>query len=140
MRLPKRRELGTLEFNMTPMIDVTFQLIIFFLVANNMLNQENQVPVSLPKAASGRQPSDELARHVTINILADGQLLLGSQPVDVAELGRRIDFEAGQKGAELEVRIRSDRDVPYRFVEPSMTACAKSGVWKVMFAVTHKES
>ena len=39
MRTPKYQERGSLEFNMTPMIDVTFQLIIFFLVSSRMAQQ-----------------------------------------------------------------------------------------------------
>lgn len=139
MRVPTRREMGSLEFDMTPMIDVTFQLIIFFLVASNLAQQEIQIDLTLPEAASGRQSDEDQTRRVTVNVLADGQIMLGSQPVEPGELSRRIEYEARQGSQELELRIRSDRQVPYRFVEPIMTASAKSGVWKVTFAVTKKE-
>ena len=46
----------------------------------------------------------------------------------------RKDFTSDQ-----EVRIRSDRSVPYRFVEPVMIACARAGAWNVTFAVIRKE-
>ena len=50
-----------------------------------------------------------------------------------------IEYEARQsqdpQQNRLEVRIRSDRTVPYRIVEPLMVACARSGVWRVTFAV-----
>ena len=50
----------------------------------------------------------------------------------------RLAEEAEEADAEmepLEVRIRTDRTVPYREVEPIMRACALEGVWKVTFAV-----
>ena len=53
MRLPKYQDRGSLEFNMTPMIDVTFQLIIFFLVSSHLAQQEIQVDVDLVSVGDG---------------------------------------------------------------------------------------
>lgn len=142
MRVAVNRAHGSLEFNMTPMIDVTFLLIIFFLLASHFAQQEMQLELPLPSAASGHAPGDETHRRITINVLADGQMQLAGQALGRDELARRIGFEAQQKqepGRELEVRIRCDRDVPYRQVEPIMLACAASGVWKVTFAVVRQE-
>ena len=51
------------------------------------------------------------------------------------ELGQLIDYESMRGGESLEVRIRSDRRVPYRVIEPILVACAKAGAWNVTFAV-----
>jgi biopolymer transport protein ExbD len=142
MRIARSAERPSLEFNMTPMIDVTFLLIIFFLVSSHLAHQETQLELPLPHAASGDKTDEEHARRVTVNVLGDGQLLLAGQPVDVDELGRRIGFEsrqAAEPGHELEVRIRCDRRAPYRAVEPILLACARSGVWNVTFAVLHRD-
>jgi biopolymer transport protein ExbD len=142
MRAPVIRDHGSLEFNMTPMIDVTFLLIIFFLVSSHLAQQEMQVELDLPSATSGHAASDEQSRRVIVNVLADGSVLLGSQLVDRDELTRRIKFESEQtqqSSQELEVRIRCDRRVLYRFIEPIMLSCAKSGVWKVTFAVVNQD-
>ena len=75
-------------------------------------------------------------------MLGDGRLLLGSQQVDAPELTRRIEFESAHQAhadRALEVRIRADRQVPYRHVEPILLACARCGVWKVTFAVIRPE-
>lgn len=142
MRLPAARDRGSLDFNMTPMIDVTFLLIIFFLLSSHLARQEIQTELELPQAASGRASQEEdSARRITINVLADGQMLLGSQEVGADELSRRIEFEARQhqaSGHELEVRIRCARQVPYHFVEPILLACARAGVRKVSFAVVRR--
>jgi biopolymer transport protein ExbD len=141
MRIPVSRAHGSLEFNMTPMIDVTFLLIIFFLLASHFAQQEVQLDLALPTAHSGRQGIEGQNRRVTINVLSEGALLLGGQPLDRQELARRIEFESRQNqepGRELEVRIRCDRRVAYRHVEPIMLACAAAGVWKVTFAVVRE--
>jgi biopolymer transport protein ExbD len=128
---------GSLEFNMTPMIDVTFLLIIFFITSSHLAQQEVQLELDLPHATSGRNVGEIEARRVTVNVLEDGRVLLGSQAVQREELERRIRYEQQQvaAGESLEVRIRSDRSVPYQFVEPILLACAKVGVWNVSFSV-----
>jgi biopolymer transport protein ExbD len=138
MKSPKYQARGSLEFNMTPMIDVTFLLIIFFIVSSNMVKQELQVEVDLPTAASGDELKDE-ARRVTVNLKSDGTLLVAGESLDAAALGKRLAVERG-KSDELEVRIRCDRAAPYGRVKPVMRECVKNDVWKVTFAVVRKEN
>jgi biopolymer transport protein ExbD len=124
---------------MTPMIDVVFQLIIFFLVSSHLAKQEAQTKLPLPIASSGKEQTDDSAPRVTVNLHADGSLLLGSGVVTVAELPERLAAKRASVGQGLEVRIRSDRSVPYRVVSPILLACAKAGVWNVTFAVYRPE-
>lgn len=123
---------------MTPMIDVTFLLIIFFLLSSHLAQQETQLELPLPTAASGHEATEDQTRRLTVNVLADGTLLLGSRPVTRDELPLAIQFER-EKSAELEVRIRCDQSVPYQLVEPVLLACARQGIWKVSFAVLREE-
>jgi len=147
MRVPSNFSRAGLGFNMTPMIDVVFQLIIFFLLSSHLAQQEVQLELNLPRAASGQSPDKEEIRRVVINVLpepprgypAGKRIVVGGRFVDAEELAQLIDFEARRARREvngqLEVRVRSDRKVPYRVVEPLLLACARSGVWKVTFAV-----
>ena len=122
---------------MTPMIDVTFLLIIFFLVSSHLAQQELQVDLELPAAASGDDLKDDDARRITVNLLADGTMLMSGDAVDEAELGRRLATERARDD-KLEVRIRSDRTVDYGRVKPIMRECLRNDVWKVTFAVLRK--
>lgn len=153
MRIPNNRSRGSVGFNMTPMIDIVFLLIIFFLVSSHLARQETQLELDLPVAASGRRAEDDdRTRRVIVNVLAqppsadgriedsshgddDGQLMVGGRVLHADELQKVIEFERRCSDGPLEVRIRSDRQVPYRRVEPIMIACAKAGVWNVTFAV-----
>ncbi len=139
MRLPLRERAASLGFNMTPMIDVVFLLIIFFLVSSHLAKQEVQLELALPDAASGQDATDDSRPRVTINVLAGGEVLLGGEPVDAEQLERRLQVETSTSGRDLEVRIRSDRRVPYRHIEPIMLACARAGAWNVTFAVIRPE-
>lgn len=137
MKTPKYQARGSLEFNMTPMIDVTFLLIIFFIVSSNMAKQETQVEVKLPTAASGDDPNDD-ARRVTVNLTADGTLLVAGETLDAATLGAKLAVERA-KSDDLEVRLRCDQTVPYGRVKPVMRECLKNDVWKVTFAVVKQK-
>ena len=135
MRLPTRPTRGRVTMNMTPMIDVVFLLIIFFLVSSHLARQETQVALDLPTAHTGEPLEDVQRRRVTLNVLPDGQVLLGGQAVAARELTTRLKFERGRSGDELEVRIRGDRNVPFAAIEPLLVACAEAGVWNVTFGV-----
>lgn len=136
MKIPRRDTHGSVGFDMTPMIDIVFQLIIFFLLTGHLVKQETQLKLPLPEASSGEQQDlEDDAPRVTINVQEDGQVSLGTGVVNIAELTERLAEKRAAAGEGLEVRIRSDRRVAYRVVEPIMLACTKVGIWKVTFAV-----
>lgn len=139
MQVPNHLRSGKLGFNMTPMIDVVFLLIIFFLVSSHLAKQEAQMQLPLPVAESGSVDAETESRRVTINVLDDGRLLLAGRAVRSTELVERLRDKIADAGSDLEVRIRSDRTVEYRYVEPIMLACARSGIWNVTFAVYRPE-
>ena len=142
MRTPSNLSRGSVGFNMTPMIDVVFLLIIFFLVSSHLARQEVQTELDLPAARSGRPPGEDQVRRIVVNVLPDvrpeGRFMVSGKRMQRREVTRMIGFESGQSDGKLEVRIRTDRSVPYQSVEPIMVACAKAGVWRVTFAVTRE--
>jgi biopolymer transport protein ExbD len=142
MRAPSHPGRGSVGFNMTPMIDVVFLLIIFFLVSSHLARQEVQMELDLPEAGTGERPAEDDTRRVIVNVLPQaepgGQLMVGGRAMQPDELASLIAFEAEQTEGPLEVRIRTDRRAPYRLVEPIMLACADAGVWRVTFAVIEK--
>ena len=140
MRLPYSNRRSKFGFDMTPMIDVVFLLIIFFLLSSHLARQESQLPMPLPFAESGHQPSEDGTPRVTINVFSDGRMLLAGKPVGSAQLQPRLRFEYDQRGRQLEIRIRSDRNVPYRFVAPILVAVARTGIWNVSFNVFSSEN
>lgn len=141
MRAPSRSRGSPIGFNMTPMIDISFLLIIFFIVSSRLAQQEIQLELDLPQAASGEEPDVEpTGRRLVVNVLPEGELMAAGAAVEAGELEQLIALERSKAGSDFEVRIRSDRNVPYRFVEPILLACTRSGVWKVTFAVLRRDS
>lgn len=137
MHIPVGKHRGRLEMNMTPMIDVVFLLIIFFLVSSHLAKQEVQAELNLPVADTGEE-QQTTQRRLTINIVATEHpyvIKFGTRPIQIQNLKTSLQQEQKRAGKELEVRIRSDREIPYGVVEPILVACARLGIWNVQFAV-----
>jgi biopolymer transport protein ExbD len=139
MQLPNFTGRRPAAFNMTPMIDVVFLLIIFFLVSSHLAKQEAQMELPLPVAGSGEDPRESEQRRLTMNVLRDGSILLAGRNVEVGELQRRLAEARATEGGDLEIRIRSDRQVEYREIAPVLLACARAGIWNVAFSVYRPE-
>jgi biopolymer transport protein ExbD len=138
MRLPNLRQNASFEFNMTPMIDVVFLLIIFFLVSSHLAKQESQKDLPLPTADSGEK-QETATRRLTLNVLRDGELTLAGRQVQRHDLQARLLDAREQEPGELEVRIRSDREVPYGQIAPILRSCVRAGIWDVKFGVFRPE-
>ena len=108
MKFASRRR-GVLELDMTPMIDVTFLLLIFFLVTAQMA-QRSRGEVRLP-VESGEAGSRTDAAGLVVLVRQDGSMLVGDAPVgieQVTELARRA---SSRSGVATPV-VRADRDAP----------------------------
>ncbi|MBM4002763.1 MAG: biopolymer transporter ExbD [Planctomycetes bacterium] len=139
MRVPRQNQRSEIGINMTPMIDVVFQLLIFFLVSSHIAKQEAQMPLPLPIADSGTDDEESQRPRVTINLLPDDQLLMAGKPIVAGQLPERLRDVVGREGRDVEIRIRCDRRVAYRNVEPILMGCAQAGIWNVAFAVYHSK-
>jgi len=135
MRVPTNLKPGQNEFNMTPMIDVVFLLIIFFLVSSHLAKQEAQLPLPLPTATSGQELVENETPRVVVNIDLDGRMTLAGHVVDLQQLKERLKFEQKKVGVDLELRIRCDRQTPYANVKPVMLAATDAGIWSIAFSV-----
>ena len=135
MQIPKPQKKPNVTFNMTPMIDVVFLLIVFFLVSSNLVQQDSLIAVDLPTAKTSRMPksSESDTRKITITITGEDHLFLGTRPMDHERLRQYLIAEQSRVGKLLEVRIRTDRRVPYRTIEPVMVICSQAGIDNVSF-------
>lgn len=136
MLVPQYKPVRKYGFNMTPMIDVVFLLIIFFLVSSHLAKQESQIELKLPVAQSG---DDDLPRDVpriTVNVKPDGELWVRGAAIERGQLPQIFESaRQAQPDTPIEVRIRGSRTAPYSSVEPIMVACTKAGIWDVTYAV-----
>ena len=139
MHIPRYKPHQKLGFNMTPMIDVVFLLIIFFLVSSHLAKQETQIELALPTAVSAADYTLADKPRLTINIGADGSYSLAGRPIAAERLPEQFAAVRDKEGGDVEVRIRGSRLAPYSAAEPIMIACTRAGIWDVSWAV-YRES
>jgi biopolymer transport protein ExbD len=89
----------------------------------------------LPAAESGDPAPTDERPCIVVNVLADGQWMLAGRTISPDQLPPRLQDAIREHGAELEVKIRADRFVPYRHVEPIMLACYRGGIRDVTYSV-----
>ncbi len=133
MRLPARtRQLGV-SVNITPLIDVIFLLIIFFLAASHFVRNDSRDEVSLPEASTGEEETGQSKARLVITVTEAGTYKVSGGEVSLEDLQPML-FDGIAKYEDLfEVRIRGDERVPFRLIEPIMLECAKAGVTKIKF-------
>ena len=136
MRIPIRaRRLGV-ALNLTPLIDIVFLLVIFFLVASHAARTESAEPVELPLASEVDDGQAEVPRRLVVTVTADQVLHVGGRIVTLDQVADLLaEAETEKQDAAYEVRIRGDRRVPFHVVEPLMIACAQAGITRIGYAV-----
>src|SRR5439155_10669642 len=133
MRLAKRH--GTrLEINMTPMIDVTFLLLIFSMTVNQVSkSQREQLP--LPHLAGTQDQSQE---SLVVNVDRAGQIIVSANPITLPELIGIVSAELAKvenDSSRLTVLLRADRRGNCRTVNEIVTTLVRLNVNRVRLAV-----
>jgi biopolymer transport protein ExbD len=119
------------ELNVTNLIDLAFTLLIIFMIATPMLNQEQTVPVNLPVQAKSKQHEpDKDTRFVSLTLDAKGALYVNNQPLDMDQLAPRL---RGFDAENTVIRIRAEGNVPYQKVITLMDEVKKSGLNQISF-------
>ncbi len=137
MRLRKALTHGQdkVELQMTPMIDIVFQLLIFFIMTFNIVIQEGDFNIKMPRQAPGDEVKDVQAIPVRLTANSDGSLanvsigkrsLAGSQDV-FADLREGIVGFVGREPSDeereiTEVEIIADSDLEYKYIIETITA------------------
>ena len=139
------------EPNLTPLLDVLFQLITFFMLVINFTNENYDVRIKLPVAGSARpldDPSKAAEDRLVLNIDAQGQLLFNGKVMSSGQAVEQIKFEAqlarlnrksrAGKGKAVDpneplptrIVIRADRDTEFSSFYSILTACQTNGFQK----------
>lgn len=112
----KKKPREDADMDITPMIDCTFQLLIFFMVTSTM---QGNPPAEVPKSMSGG--SIEMARVINVVIKApvtsttDPVIEIDKTPFSIDELRDRLTDAAGSSSKGIDVMLMADRSVPNRF-------------------------
>lgn len=117
---------------MTPMIDMVFLLLVFFMTVSTLAQADKHLKLELPESDKGKVPED-LAHRGTISVDADGVAHLGMKPQSIPQLKRRISDQLSQDPS-LQIHLRADKAAPYSAIKKILRVCAEAGAYDVIYA------
>lgn len=118
-------------FDLTPMIDVVFLLIVFFMTVASMLTAE-KVPMNLAVAEESAIPK-EIKDRYTFSVTQEGVFYAGANQVTEAQLAESL-ARLTQRGPQIKVVLRADRDTEHQHVNRLLSVCAQYGITDIIFA------
>ena len=131
MKKPKNEDVS---LDMTPMIDVVFQLIIFFVVTLKM-SDDKDTTIKLADGKNGIVLTQEELppSQLTIDVAKSGRVSLSNITLTDQMLAQKITERKKRYGAEFPCMIRADKNTQHKHVAKVMNLCAAAGMWKVSF-------
>ena len=123
-----------LLINITPLVDVLFILIIFFVVTSTFIEQPG-VKLELPKATTA---TPEKVEKAVLVITRDKHLYFRSQPITLEDLGKVLQKTMAQS-VDHSLIINADEHVEHGFVIQVMDIARQNGVQKVVIATKANE-
>lgn len=126
MLLKARDDSPGIALDLTPMIDMVFLLLIFFLVATSFQQAEREMKVALP-FANAAGPISAALREIVINVDAQGRIIIAGRTMTPDALAEMIR-QAVASNPEQKVSIRGDRATPYANVVGVLDVCKKNGI------------
>ncbi len=144
MRFKKQAGSGILEGDLTPMIDMTFQLIAFFMVLINFSQTEADQNILLPESVLAKPPDRPVDFPITIQLKEDGGIIYGGQ--DLATLDRLRPYLINERNVlqgrdqdlgDATVIIRAHRRTKAGVVQRLIQVCQEEKF--VKFALRAKE-
>ncbi len=114
-----------LDIPLTPLIDIIFILIVFFLVATTFYSEERDMSVELPQGTEGDAVAQD-DKLLIVNIRESGVIVVNDEILSMSELEETLESAADRR--EQSIEIRGDTDARHGTIMSVMNLCRKLGV------------
>lgn len=125
----RKREEGSASLDMTPMIDIVFQLLIFFMVTTNFLPLDNKLDIKLPSSKAVTKTKSQ--NPMKIEISKDGDLFFDGRLVDLGTLETELSVF---KGSEEIIIIKAHKETRHEDVVKVLGICRAQNIRNVGIA------
>ncbi len=132
---PKREK--ELDLNLTPLIDVVFLLLIFFMVSTTF-NRESEISIELPEASGEEAPHEKFVIEISID--GQGRYFINQRKLKDSRLEtlkqgiREVRAQQGNNKTEPKLIISADRNTKHQAVVLAMDAARQLGLVHLTFA------
>lgn len=129
MRIASKQSSSSADTDMTPMIDMTFQLIAFFMVLMNFSDSDVNQDIRLPSSELARPPEVPLESPLVLQLTARGTVLFSGDDIPVKNMDRPLSREAeilrrtGKTPEKATVVIRGDAGAKTGVIQELMRIC-----------------
>lgn len=137
MNFRNRAQPEAAGFQIAPMIDVVFLLLIFFLVTWNFARQEMELDVKVPTAREGQETRRAIG-EVILNVRSDGTIVMNRREFQPDELLTTLTRIA-EMYPDQAVVLRGDESTDYRHIVNVLDICRQANIWNVAFATSRQE-
>ena len=144
MRYSARRGAPYAKGDMTPMIDMTFQLVAFLMVLVNFSEADQNEAIRLPSSELAKPPDDRIPSSITLHLTRTGTVFMRAEEYPLARLRdvllrekQVMDQTPGSSSRAATIIIRADREAKTGRVQEVIKVCQETGFEK--FALRAKE-
>jgi biopolymer transport protein ExbD len=132
MRRRKRQPVFVPGLMISPMIDLIFQLLVFFIVSTMYMTDVQTIPIQLPVAKNATQVQKQ---HFAVTVKKDGSLFLNDRQIEERQL-LQTAAQAKKTDPNLAVIIRSDGEANYKTVIGLLDALKGAGITRFGLATS----
>ncbi len=137
MSIAKRIETTSGDVDITPLLDVMFLLVIFFMVATSFNDETHAIDIDLPRAVNPRILTLD-DRVMTVSISAEGRHFLNDRELEPERLFTALE-SASAEGRVERVLIKADATADYRYIAELLDVLSIARIDGISFAVQYSE-
>jgi biopolymer transport protein ExbD len=134
------------DIDMTPMIDMTFQLITFFVFTLNFSTAVQDDRVQLPVSQLAKPAEGPSVEPITLQLMSDGRVIYSGEPVSLQDIGgyleneKRVMISASKEPSTATVIVRADGRSQTGDVQDLIKICQEKGFEKFVLRAQYDES
>ncbi len=137
MRIREEAHDGEEGVNLMPLIDMVFLLLIFFLVATTLAQEEREITVQLP-GTSSHVPLSAPPPQLIINIEANGQVVIAREKYTWKQLADLL-AEVAEKEPHRQILIRADKNSRHVYFAAAARFCRQVGISETRIGLVLEE-
>ena len=122
------------QLDMTPMIDVVFQLIVFFVTTVDMESKAIDTKIRLAMSPNGPVEEQKDPRTVVVDEDKYGYISIMRTKLSDGQFLKILNKARNESGQSTPIVIRGDMEAKHESTKKVMDVCGRAGLWKIRFA------